>query len=133
MFVKNASIINLFIYLYITIYVVVVSLFVMLFGWFTLWLTGIQQMFSWLAVNLNWLEIMYLSIVVLILTTTGYIFYHMLECMEQNLILIREDRRNLLQENLDLVNENKELKQMFNKIVRLTELNVEDKKIVGNF
>ena len=90
-------------------------------------------MFSWLAVNLNWLEIMYLSIVVLILTTTGYIFYHMLECMEQNLILIREDRRNLLQENLDLVNENKELKQMFNKIVRLTEMNVEDKKIVSNF
>jgi cellulose biosynthesis protein BcsQ len=90
-------------------------------------------MFLWLAFNLNWLDIMYLSIVVLILTTTGYIYYHMLESMEQNLILIREDRRQLLQKNLDLVNENKELKKMFNKIIKLSEMNIEDKKFVSSF
>jgi len=129
MFVKNSTIINMFIYLYIMIYVLVVSLFALLFAWFTLWITGIQQMILWLVLNFNWMEIMYVSIVIIILAVTGFIFNHMLESMEQNLIVIKEDRRHLLQENLDLVNENKELKKMFNKILKLTE---EDKKIVNS-
>jgi len=131
-FNKSGPIINMFIYFYIVIYAVIISLFVLLVGWFILWLTGIQQFVLWITFNINWIEIMYLSIVILILGTTGFIFYHLLDNMEQNLILINDDRRNLLQKNLDLINENKELKKMFNKLVKLTINNEEDKKKIDS-
>jgi len=131
-FNKSGTIINMFIYFYIVIYAVIISLFVLLFGWFILWLTGIQQLVLWITFNINWIEIMYLSIVILILGTTGFIFYQLLDNMEQNLILINDDRRNLLQKNLDLINENKELKKMFNKLVKLTINNEEDKKKIDS-
>jgi hypothetical protein len=45
----------------------------------------------------------------------------MLEEMEQTIRQIKDDRRHLLQENMDLLKENKEIKLIFNKIVNSLE------------
>jgi hypothetical protein len=75
------------------------------------------------------MEIMYVTSIILVIGCTGYIFKEMLNEMEKNLHVIREDRKELLQQNMDLQKENKEIKIMFKRLLRNVE---EEDKILLN-
>lgn len=122
----NISRINIYLYLDIIIYILIACiLFLSL-----ILLTGIQKVFIYLY-NLDsqhWLECMYLIIFISIVGCTGYIFTNLLEEMEQMIIKIKDDRRHLLQENMKLLKENKEIKIVFHKIIH--SLEKEDKEFL---
>jgi hypothetical protein len=120
---KNLNNIYIYLYLDIIIYSLIACILSSSFLYLLVKITGIFHVFHYLY-NLNsqhWLEYMYLVMVLLIISCTGYIFTNMLEEMEQTIRQIKDDRRHLLQENMDLLKENKEIKLIFNKIVNSLE------------
>ena len=99
--------------------------------WFSFWITGILNLVIWIYhfTSKQWMEIMYVTSIILVIGCTGYIFKEMLNEMEKNLHVIREDRKELLQQNMDLQKENKEIKMMFKRLLRNVE---EEDKILLN-
>jgi hypothetical protein len=102
------------------------------FVWFSLWITGIQDLIIWLFKQdvYFWMQICYLFVFLLVILTIGYVFVNLLESMDQNLLVINNDRLFLLQQNMDLWNENKDIKRVLSKMMH--NLSDDDKKIICN-
>jgi hypothetical protein len=66
----------------------------------------------------------------LIIIVTGYVFVNLLKSMDKNLLVINNDRLFLLQQNMDLFNENKDIKRILTKM--MNNLSEEDKKVIFN-
>lgn len=98
--------------------------------WFSLWITGIQDLVIWLFKQdvYFWMQISYLFVFLLIIVTIGYVFVNLLESMDQNLLVIKNDRLFLLQQNMDLWTENNDIKRILTKM--MNNLSEEDKKII---
>lgn len=129
---NNLHAINMYLWLDFIIY----NIFVLIMGfyalWFTLWITGIYTMVLWLY-NLNaqyWFDFLYLCCFMLIIGATVYIFSQLLEYMEQNWLVINNDRLILLQKNMDLMKENKEIKMVLKNMMQ--NISEEDKKYINN-
>ena len=119
------------IYIYLDFIVYCILLFIIL--WFSMWISGILNfvILIYHIISKQWMEIMYVTSIILVISSTGYIFKEMLNEMEKNLFLIREDRKQLLQKNMDLQNENKEIKIIFKRLLRNVE--EEDKILLNRF
>jgi UDP-2,3-diacylglucosamine pyrophosphatase LpxH len=79
----------------------------------------------------KWLELAYMSSVLFVLCVTGYVFTQLLEYMDQKLLVIKGDRLFLLQQNMDLLKENKEIKMVLKKMMQ--NISEEDKKNISNY
>jgi hypothetical protein len=97
----------------------------LLFIWLFIKITGIQKVFEF--VYENTFEILVIFTESIIVFTTGYIFSNLLDLMEYNMRIINDDRKRLLQQNMDLLNENKNIKLVFQKLIKNMEK--EDKEI----
>jgi hypothetical protein len=88
-----------------------------------LWFSGIFNLVIWFyhLTNKQWMEIMYVTSIILVIGCTGYIFKELLDEMEKSLFVMRDDRKQLLQQNMDLQKENKEIKMMFKRLLRNVE------------
>jgi hypothetical protein len=114
------------------LYTTLIFIIFVSFAWFTLWITGIQDLVIWLFKQdvHFWMQISYLFIFLLVIGIVGYIFVNLLESMDKNLVVINNDRLFLLQQNMDLWNENKDIKRVLSKM--MNNLSEEDKKIIYN-
>ena len=118
---------SIYIYLYldIIIYSLIACILSLLFIWLFIKITGIQKVFEF--VYENTFEILVIFTESIIVFTTGYIFSNLLDLMEYNMRIINDDRKRLLQQNMDLLNENKNIKLVFQKLIKNMEK--EDKEI----
>ena len=92
------------IYIYLDFIVYCILLFIIL--WFSMWISGILNfvILIYHIISKQWMEIMYVTSIILVIGCTGYIFKEMLNEMEKNLHVIREDRKELLQQEFDKLN-----------------------------
>jgi hypothetical protein len=109
-----------------------IFILLMSFVWFFIYITGIQDLVFWLY-NLDlhyWMQLGFLISFMLIIIVTGYVFVNLLKSMDKNLLVINNDRLFLLQQNMDLFNENKDIKRILTKM--MNNLSEEDKKVIFN-
>ena len=120
-------------YYYLILDAILYANLIILFIYFTIWITGLKY---WIFYVINlisriWLDVIFIGMVLLIIGGTGFIFKELLNLIEQKIFLLQEDRRLLLQQNMDLNNENKQIQQFLKKI--LTNKDEEDlKNIINN-
>lgn len=100
--------------------------------WLGVWISGIQDLVIWLFKQdvYFWIQFGYLLVFLLTIGTIGYVFVNLLEIMDKNLLVIKNDRLFLLQQNMDLWNENKDIKRILTKM--MNNLSEDDKKIIYN-
>jgi len=106
-------------YFYLYLDAILYCNFVILLTLFVLWITGLKY-FIFYTINLIsriWLDVIFIVMVLLIICGTGFIFKELLNLIEQKIFLLQEDRRVLIQQNMDLNNENKQIQQFLKKIL----------------
>jgi hypothetical protein len=64
-----------------------------------------------------WLDVIFIVLVLSIISGIGFIFKELLNLIEQKIFLLQEDRRLLIQQNMDLNNENKQIQQFLKKVL----------------
>lgn len=128
-FTKNLNAINMYLCLDLIVY----SIFIFIMVLFVLWNLGLHIIIKWLYdIDLQrWLELGYITCILLIIGSTGYLFTQLLEYMDQNLIIIKKDRLFLLQQNMDLLKENKEIKKVLKNMMQ--NISEEDKKSINSY
>lgn len=121
---------NLYICVDLFIYTTFASIMLLLSLGFVLWVTGLKDliiiMYNWN--EQKWMELFYLMISLSVLGGIGFGFKHLLDIMDQNIVIINTDRRFLLQQNLDLMKENQEIKKVMKKLIG--NLDIEDKNVL---
>ena len=106
-------------YYYLILDAILYANLIILFIYFTIWITGLKY---WIFYVINlisriWLDVIFIGMVLLIIGGTGFIFKELLNLIEQKIFLLQEDRRVLIQQNMDLNNENKQIQQFLKKIL----------------
>lgn len=121
---------NLYICVDLFIYTTFASIMLLLSLGFVLWVTGLKDliiiMYNWN--EQKWMELFYFMISLSVLGGIGFGFKHLLDIMDQNIVIINTDRRFLLQQNLDLMKENQEIKKVMKKLIG--NLDIEDKNVL---